>query len=765
MTRKLIAVFLSLVFAFGNFSLITFAGDEQQNDINPTPCVADVRTVNGIPRLVVNGEITSGNLFFINGDIPSSNSIYSSEINYASENNVHLFSTNYNINYSADISLPAAYRYGDLKKMITPITDTDPYGKILLRVSLIASAEQIGDDAVEDGAQTGWVSMASDKWADETTARLNDLIKYIESEPELNSSVYGFHLDCGEWFPRNFNQNVDTSECNSKKFRSWLNEQYKTDEALQTAWRDGSVTLASAKVPADMPINAEPSRTLLLDDTDRKFVDYNLYFSDLTADRINTFAKAIKEACGNRKIVVSFYGYYFEQFHAATGHWDFQTLLNSPYLDGFASPVTYIDRNSGSQPITATSGYMTAADSVIRAGKLWISESDERTFINRTESSPDILSYPPLRSIDEINKIHKREMGIAAVHGTTMYPMDLLGYGWYDDEKIWTNYGRLNAAYSAYLNGQKEQNSFDVAIVVDEESSSVVGSTYNLSSDSLAQTMLAVYRSGVSFGLFEMDNVMNGRADDCKVYIFTNPYALKDSEVARLSEALHKDNKTAVYMYGFGNLSADNIRDLTGMEVSVSKSTESHSLKLVKNTPFSKLGSTLSGCTGNCRVVCNNYSTLFGTYDDGAAGFAAYNGQNYTTVFYGSNRISSEMIRELARMSGVNVFSETKDVLTANQNMVVLSVQTGGTKTVSFAEKVDVYDYFNDKWYENTDSVSVKRLTKGDVVWLFYGDKNEIDSWDLPEWEEVKLSKIEMIWQKISTWICSLMARIRSLFI
>ena len=35
MTRKLIAVFLSLVFAFGNFSLITFAGDEQQNDINP----------------------------------------------------------------------------------------------------------------------------------------------------------------------------------------------------------------------------------------------------------------------------------------------------------------------------------------------------------------------------------------------------------------------------------------------------------------------------------------------------------------------------------------------------------------------------------------------------------------------------------------------------------------------------------------------------------------------------------------------------------
>ena len=61
-----------------------------------------------------------------------------------------------------------------------------------------------------------------------------------------------------------------------------------------------------------------------------------------------------------------------------------------------------------------------------------------------------------------------------------------------------------NAAYSVYLNGQKEQNSFDAVIVVDEESSSVVGSAYNLSSDSLAQTMLAVYRSGISFGLFEM---------------------------------------------------------------------------------------------------------------------------------------------------------------------------------------------------------------------------------------------------------------------
>lgn len=703
---------------------------------NRTPVVAKVKMVNGTPRLFINNEMTTGNLFFLNGDVGSSKSIYASEIGYASAGGINIYSTIYNLNYTADLSIPSNLRYNSLNRVLDTILENDPDAYILLRVSVIASADAIGDDATDDGSNIGWVSYGSDKWEQETAKRLKDMVAYIQSVPEYAASVYGYHLDCGEWFPRNFTVKTDISETNSKKFRSWLKEKYKTDSALQAAWKSTEYTLENATVPADLPVNAGSSKNLLLSDTDQRYIDYNLYYSDLTAGRINAMAKAIKEQSNNNSIVVAFYGYYFEQYHATTGHWDFQTLLKSPYLDGFASPTSYMDRNGGKNAVIATSGYMTTADTVARAGKLWIMESDERTFINRTSKPQDTTSYPPLKSIDEICAVHKREMGIAMIHGTTMYPMDLSGVGWYDAEDIWINFGRLNQTYLAYAKAQKSNSTFDVAIVVDEEASAMVGSAHNLSSASLAQTMLNVYRAGVSFALVEMDDILNNKFNDCKTYIFTNPYAITDSDVDKLASILHKDNKTAVYMYSFGAMSSASMKKLTGMDMTTTNSSAVHNITTLAQSIIPGLPKIINGSSGNPKTVCNTYTKALGYYSDDSVGFALYEGKNYNTVFFGSNQISSNLIREFARYSGAKVFSESDDVIVANQNMVMLGAKTNGSKTVNFNKKVDVYDYFNDTWYRDVTSVTIKGFIKGDVCWLFYGDEAEIKAMKLPKWQE-----------------------------
>lgn len=700
------------------------------------PVEAYVKKVNGTPRLFINGEMTTGNLFFVNGDVTSSSSIYASEIGYASAGGMNIYSTIFNLNYTADLSLPEKIRYNGLNRILNTILDNDPDAYILLRVSVIASAEVIGDDATDDGANTGWVSYGSDKWEEETNKRLKDLVKYIQSVPEFAAAVYGYHLDCGEWFPRNFTAKTDISETNSRKFREWLKNKYKTDAALQAAWKTTKYTLATAKAPDDLPINAGGSRNILLSEGDQRFIDYNLYWSDLTAGRINGMAKAIKEQSNNKSVVIAFYGYYFEQYHATTGHWDFQTLLNSPYVDGFASPTSYMDRNGGKNAVIATSGYMTTVASVARAGKIWIMESDERTFINRTSKPQDTTSYPPLKSIDEINMVHKREMGIAMINGATMYPMDLAGVGWYDAEDIWVNFGRLDKAYLAYAKSQKKTSQFDVAIVVDEEASAHVGSAWNLSSPALAQTMLNAYRSGVSFALVEMSDVLNGKFNDCKTFIFTNPYAITDADVDKLVNILHKDNKTAIYMYSFGAMSSASMKKLTGMDMTTTNSSISHNITTEPQVKIKNMPKTINGSSGNPKTVCDSYTTLLGIYGDGSAGFALYEGKNYNTIFFGSNQLSSGLIREFARYSGANVFSESDDVIVANHNMIVLGAKTNGTKKLSFNKKVDVYDYFNDTWYRDVTSVTLKGFIKGDTSWLFYGDEAEIKAMNLPKWQE-----------------------------
>lgn len=727
--KRLIAIIITVCITVTLFTGIPVSAVSQTE--------ARVEIVNGMPRLIIDDELTTGNLFFINGDTYySSYEIYTSEIGYASAGGIHNYSTIFNIDYSADLTASAYSRYTHLRNILNNILDADANAKVLLRISTVALAQTLGEEATAD-SDTGWVTMASDKWKQETVKRLKDLIAYILSVPEYAACVYGYHLDCGEWFPRGFTVKPDDCNTNSVKFREWLKEKYKTDENLQSAWKSTDYTLENATVPSDLPINGDASDTLLVESGDQRFIDYNRYWSELTASRIEAFGKAIKEASNNKSVVIAFYGYYFEQYHASTGHWALEKLLDSPYVDGFASPTSYVDRSAGSSSLLATSAYMCVADTIARAGKLWLMESDQRTYISRTQNEQDVTSYPPLASTEEIAMVHRREMGISMVHGTAMYPMDLAGCGWYDDASIWENFGQLDAASLAYKNTQTQQSTYDVALVVDEEASAMVGASWNLSSNALSGTLMNLYRSGVSFGLFELDDVLEGRTADCKLHIIVNPHSLNANDVTALSSALHKDGKTTVYMYSLGALAPTDMKRLTGMDMSMTNSTVSHALTAVSQNKISGIAS-VGGCTGNPKTVCTSYTAALGAYSDGSVGMALYEGDGYNSVFYGSNQLSIENIRAIAEYAGVNIFTTGSDSVVANQEMLVLSARTAGNKTLSFGKAVDVYDYFNNVWYENVTSLVVNNMTAGETRWFFYGNRFGIEAKQLPIWEQAE---------------------------
>ena len=710
--------------------------------------VAEVKKINGVPRLVIDGDTTTGNLFFVNGDIYySSKDIYTSQIVYASAGGIHNYSTIYNIDYNANLNTAAHGRYVHLRNILDNILDADKDAKILLRVSTVALAEWLGEEATAD-SDTGWVTMASDKWEEETVKRIKDMVAYILSVPRYAASVYGYHLDCGEWFPRGFTVKPDTCATNSAKFREWLKKKYVFDTLLQNAWGSTQYTLKNATVPEDLPINSDPSRSLLLGKTGQRFIDYNRYWSELTAARIEAFGKAIKEASGNKSVVIAFYGYYFEQYHASTGHWALQKLLESPYVDGFASPTSYSDRGAGASSVLASSAYMSVADTIARAGKLWLMESDQRTYINKSDREQDVTSYPPLKSIWEIAMVHRREMGISMVHSTAMYPMDLGGYGWYDDAEIWNNFGLLDTASLAYKDSQSSQSTFEVAVVVDEAASAAVGSAWNLSSSAFSGTLSNMYRAGVSFGLFELDDVLNGEADDCKLYIFVNPHLLNSTDVTKLCDKLHKNGKTAVYMYSFGDLSSADMKKLTGMSMTTVNTNISHALSVITPSNISGISS-VNGCTGNPKTYCTSYTNPLAKFSDGTVGMALYEGDGYNSVFYGSNQLSIDNIRALAKYAGANVFVEGSDSLVANQDMLVLSARSQGNKTVSFSKSVDVYDYFNNVWYEDVTSFNAVGMAAGETRWFFYGEREKIEQKALPVWpyaeDQVKITRLDAL--------------------
>ena len=50
-----------------------------------------------------------------------------------------------------------------------------------------------------------------------------------------------------------------------------------------------------------------------------------------------------------------------------------------------------------------------------------------------------------------------------------------------------------------------------------------------------------------------------------------------------------------------------------------------------------------------------------------------------------------------------------------------------------FGKTVDVYDYFENKWHIGVDKISFA-AQYGQTKYMFFGDKNEIESWALPEY-------------------------------
>lgn len=725
----------------------------QINTAKPT-YAADMPTTtlkmeNGMPRLRIDNQLTAPILFFGNSDYANPNGVTTSQAGFAGDADIHLHSIIVNISYGANIdtiSAPAMkIMYNDLEKDIKSITDGDPDAKILLRVSLLmkptSSTPKSEIMAFKDtSVSSNRVSIASNVYNEESSRRLAHLVDYISSNAKLSKHIIGYHLDNQEWFPYGYREyGHDYSTANNKKFAEWLTVKYKTDAELQKAWGDKTATLSTAVVPKEMPGNPASenySAILYYGTLTQKYVDYHQYINDLTVARLSNFARIIKERTDNRSLVISFYGYHFELPCSLSGHYNLNWLLQDKNIDGFAGPVTYEDRNVNSKPksgFLATSAYMSTVDSIQRNGKLWFQESDQRTFINHTEETIVDRHLPPLKSLEEIYEVHKREIGGTILHGNGFWAMDLQARGWLDDASIWKNLGKLRNLYSTYQNGQKNASQFDVALVVDEYSLHRIATQTAVGYDLLSQMRLNLYHAGLSTCYVQLKDVLAGKVNDAKLYIIVSAFDMTDDQITQLQKQLHKDGKTSLFMYNFGNMTNAQAKALTGMDFADVKKVSDTKLTMSNQSVVPGLTSANhTAVTARAMSVVGGQTATLGTYSDGSVGFAIKQEKNYTTIYYGDSLISVANLKAIARACGINVYTDTEDVFMANQNMAVLQAVQAGNKTVSFGKKVDVYDYFEGKWYTGVDKITLS-MKQGQTKYLFFGTKSEIEGWKLPK--------------------------------
>ncbi len=688
------------------------------------PTSAKVKTINGVPRLMINEIPVAPIIFFGNTD---RGQFVTEQVSLAGANGFHLHSCIYNLHFTDEKpetcennAEGTSDEIADLCRCLDAVIKGDSEAQIFLRVKVGAYFRTAPDEwkdeliifrggsVYPEGSNTCLVSTASEKWADAVDKKLENIVRFIRGSDEYTHHVACIHLENCEWFEYGFRESgSDMSPAADKKFMEWQEKKYGSEYNC-------------VPVPRSLPNNISSElykNTLLLDESELSYIDYFDYINELVSSRIERFARVVKDTSDGAMMCIAFYGYLFELADCQSGHYDMRRLLNSPYLDGFAGPVSYGDRTNSAPhgAIGATSAYMTVMDSISRCGKIWFQESDQRTFVN---NAPDLEWLPNIPSLEDIYNVHRREIGDIILHGCGIWVMDLASFGWLYDDMIWKNLAILRAEYEKQIAAEAAPSGFDVVFVLDEKAESVLGqpSFCGISGNLIASFRYEAYHAGISFAFAEIADVEAGLFNDAVLYIILNPYRISSERSAKLAAQLQRRGKTSVYMYGFGMTLPADAAMLTGMDVSLTKAGIT-SLVITPDGEKNYFVPVDRSNTVTHRYTVSGYDTLYAVYDDGIPAFASKSHGDFTTVFYGGTFISRENIRALCRLSGCHVYSEDGDVLITDGKMLIYSASEAGNKRLILPDSCDIVDVLIGKSYKNSASLSLD-MKLGETKWL-----------------------------------------------
>lgn len=304
------------------------------------------------------------------------------------------------------------------------------------------------DDVVKTtSTPEGREALYSPAFRKDAVQMLSDFIRFVE-QSDFADHVIGYQLSGGntqEWFP------YDLRGGNSA-----------AADAAFSAWQQ-----AHGQTPVPIS-NAFP-----------KTADELRFCSESIAETIRLLAKTAKEQLACRKIVGAFYGYSLEVADPKWGTHALTTLLKSPDLDFFCSPISYRHgRALGTEWVD-----MVPKASVLAHGKLFVTEADIRTHRSRfpDESRPDIRCPVPYRepiwkggpdAADDILHL-RRAFAKCLCESPSFWWFDMWG-GWYHDPDIM----RQMAVFRQMLRtppGTWNQRRCKAAIFLDETESARTG--------------------------------------------------------------------------------------------------------------------------------------------------------------------------------------------------------------------------------------------------------------------------------------------------
>jgi hypothetical protein len=534
----------------------------------------------------------------------------------------------------------------------------------------------------------------------------------LETFPGNFAGIHPCGQNTGEWF----------------YLDSWQRPLSGYDAATKAAFRQwlkahGDPQADTAEPPTADERRAHPDGMLRDPAKQRRLIDFARYQQQEMADHVAAMASACRKGSDGKALVLFFYGYLFEfpplQSGAPTsGHYAISSLLKSKDIDILCSPISYNDREW-----LGTAASMTVAESVRRAGILWLNEDDSRTFLDPRKE--EHVQEGGLVDLAQTQQVMLRNTAQAALRGFGTWWMDLPAQGWFDDKRIWEEMIRLHPVDAAMLT-RATPFTPDIAAIVDEDSMChLPGGSAPMAAELVCHSRAALGRCGAPYGQYLLDDAVANKVPG-KLHIFLSAWALTPEKRETLALQRVPCNAARVWCYAPGYLRPDRadvagIEEVTGFEA---KAFTGASAEVTPTEAGRKLG--LTAPWGQKTAIRPLFSVTaepdetLATFADGSPAVAARrSGLTGLDVFVGVPKLTPELLRALAKLAGVHLFTEGNATVWAAEGYISFQALEAGSVVIDTGKPGPVVDALDGKPLGEGPKVTLP-VAKGEVRVLKY---------------------------------------------
>ena len=583
------------------------------------------------------------------------------------------------------------YDFAEVVRISDKVLKANPKALLLPRVKIETCgwwARRHPDHQIvyDDGSKPGVPCISSRLYREKAVKFLSAFTRYMcEKYPENFAGVHPGAQNSSEWFYWN----------------AWGHPLNGYDPATLESWRAwcaarGDLDAVKAEVPSAAS-RRDVSRGLLRDPVaDRTVIEFGLFQQAEMADFMAAVAKACRAASDGKKLVVFFYGYPWEfsghsQGPAVTGHLGLQRLLDTAAgdIDILCSPVSYSDRAWGECGLT-----MSAAETVMRHGVLWLHEDDTRTCLEPDKAAN--ANWGVCRTMQETQEVLRRNTAQGMLRGFGCWWMDLPSSGWFDSPDLWSEMCGLACLDWALL-AQRTPFGPEVAAIADERSLLAVAcGTATGRSMGAARKHLA--SAGAPFGQYLMSDVLrNGLS--VRLQVFQSAFFADAETVAAVAaQRAARPDVTRVWCWAPGYLTAK------GANVAGVEALTGFKAKLV-SLPNAKVRTTAAGRVVGLpdawgedgavnpllAVETEPDDEVWATFADGSPAIVLRGKE----VFAGAPDWCTELVRALERRAGVHLYLRAGEAsVWAAEGWLSFHALEDGELVLDTGSSSDVFDYY-----------------------------------------------------------------------